>query len=53
MEKPASVLLSEADVMTVETLLLDQDEQEALRFIREVLHPKIKESQGDHCEAWT
>jgi hypothetical protein len=36
------VELSEQEAMNVEAILLDADEEAALRFIREVLRPKLR-----------
>ncbi|MBW1729789.1 MAG: hypothetical protein JRH08_03775 [Deltaproteobacteria bacterium] len=34
--------LSEQEVMWVESILMDADEKEALRFLKEVLKPKLR-----------
>jgi len=47
-----SILLDKADVITIEAILLDEDGEEALKFVRNVINPKIKESAGEHCKAW-
>jgi len=47
-----SILLDKSDVITIEGILLDEDGEEALKFVRDVLNPKIKEHAGDHCKAW-
>ncbi len=34
--------LSDQEVMRVESILMDEDEQEALKFIKEVIRPKLR-----------
>lgn len=34
--------LTEQEVMRLEAILMDQDETEALRFLKEVLRPKLR-----------
>jgi len=47
-----SILLDQTDIMTVESILMDDDAEEALKYIRDVIQPKIKEHAGEHCKPW-
>ncbi|MBI5788555.1 MAG: hypothetical protein HZA78_06860 [Candidatus Schekmanbacteria bacterium] len=48
-----TINLNQADVMKITQILIDQDPQDALDFIRAVIEPQLKASHHTHCRAWT
>jgi len=46
-----TVTLEQKDVMQVEVILLDQDGEAALRFLRECLLPQIQRLQGSQMKS--
>ncbi len=49
----ATISLDQADLIQVERILLDEDAQAALAFVRECVNPKIKATEHEHCKAWS
>lgn len=47
--KKMVVALEERDLIRIKRILADEDEAEALGFIREVLEPRVKEAELPHC----
>ena len=52
MQGDVIIKLTQEDVMTVEEILLDQDGELALKFIRGKIEPAIKDNQHEKCKAW-
>ena len=47
--KRIAVALHEQDLIGIIRILADEDMAEALKFIKEVLEPKVKEAELPHC----
>jgi hypothetical protein len=43
------VALEEKELIRIKRILADGDECEALRFVQEVLEPRVKEAELPHC----
>ncbi len=44
-----AVALGEEELIRLRRILTDEDREEALSFLKEVLEPKVKESELPHC----
>jgi hypothetical protein len=49
MLKRVSITLEEQELVELEAILLDKDEQEALRYLRDVINKKVKAAQKEGC----
>ena len=47
--KKVVVALGEEEIIRVKRILADKDEAEALRFVEDILEPRVKESELPHC----
>ncbi len=47
-----SIILNKEELMEIETILMDDDSAEALKFVRDVISAKVKENTGEHCKPW-
>ena len=47
--KEIVLALREEELIRIKRILADEDEREALRFIGEVLEPRVKEAELPHC----
>lgn len=49
MEKTVTITLSERELLDLEAILVDEDQTEALRFLREVIKRKVTLAEEGHC----
>ncbi len=49
MEKPVIISLTQKELMDLEVILVDENKEEALRFLREVIKKKVFATQEGHC----
>ncbi len=47
--KTIAISLGEEEIIRINRILVDQDRDEALAFIRDVLEKKVKEADLPHC----
>jgi len=47
--KKVAVALEEKELIRIKRILADKDEAEALRFIADILEPRVKEAELPHC----
>ena len=45
-----SLTLDDKQKMWLEQIVLDEDKEEALRFLKECIYDKIKAQEQGHCE---
>ena len=48
-EKTVTISLTQRELLDLEAIVVDEDKEEALRFVREVLKWKIDAVQAGHC----
>ncbi len=53
MEKTVTITLSEQELLDLEAILVDEDQEEALRFLRNVIKQKVKLAQTSGCRPAT
>lgn len=49
-QKTATISLTEQELMDLEVILVDQDKDEALRFLREVIKKKVFATEEGRCK---
>lgn len=49
MERTVTITLSERELLDLEAILVDEDQAEALRFLREVIKRKVTLAEEGHC----
>jgi hypothetical protein len=47
--KKLVLALDEKELIWIKRILADRDECEALRFVQDVLEPRVKEAELPHC----
>jgi hypothetical protein len=54
MKKSITITLSDEELMELQRILLDEDKEEALRFLKKHLNKKVQEVISDkgHCKPW-
>ena len=54
MKKSVTLTLSDEELMELQRILLDEDREEALRFLKKHLEKKVQEviSSKGHCKPW-
>jgi hypothetical protein len=54
MKKSISLTLTDEEIMELQRILLDEDREEALRFLKKHLNKKVQEviSGKGHCKPW-
>ena len=54
MKKSITITLSDEELMELQRILLDEDREEALRFLKKHLNKKVQEviSGKSHCKPW-
>ncbi len=48
-EKTVTISLTAEELMDLEAILVDEDNEEALRFLREVVKKKVFAEEEGHC----
>jgi len=48
-ERTATISLTQRELMDLEVIVVDEDKEEALRFLREVIKKKAFATQEGHC----
>jgi len=49
MEKTVTISLTAEELMDLEAILVDEDKEEAMRFLREVIKKKVFAAEEGHC----
>jgi hypothetical protein len=54
MKRSITLTLSDEELMELQRILLDEDKEEALRFLKKHLNKKVREviSGKGHCKPW-
>jgi hypothetical protein len=54
MKRSITLTLSDEELMELQRILLDEDKEEALRFLKKHLNKKVQEviSGKGHCKPW-
>ncbi len=50
MEGQVTITLDPEELMRIERILIDRDQDEALRFVRECIKKKVEDARRTHCK---
>jgi len=50
MEEQVTITLNAQELMDLEGILIDRDQEEALRFLKECIKRKVEEARKAHCK---
>ncbi len=49
-EKTVTITLTQRELMELEVIVVDEDKEEALRFLRDVVKKKVFAAEEGHCK---